>query len=242
MRFESWDNYIDAMLSQVKFRFDHKDIRLEYEEHMEDKLEFIMDCGMDEERAVREVLAEMGEPESLGKALNEIHNPLLGWIWWVSRIAVRALMILIIFCAIIMGFGVISAISYWLPSDTHGELLHVHEINQKYVINNIDVIIDKAEFYEDGTMIFKHRTRRHFLDRAPSLNHTMSGVNVFSDENGKKYYPGGQGTSNGYMYWETVDIEQLHENTELIIAHRENKAGIVHIEIPIPEELKAGEP
>ena len=31
MRFESWDNYIDAMLSQVKFRFDHKDIRLEYE-------------------------------------------------------------------------------------------------------------------------------------------------------------------------------------------------------------------
>ncbi|MBQ6899732.1 MAG: hypothetical protein IJN72_02735, partial [Firmicutes bacterium] len=66
MRFESWDNYIDAMLSQVKFRFDHKDIRLEYEEHMEDKLEFLMDCGMDEERAAREVLTEMGEPESLG--------------------------------------------------------------------------------------------------------------------------------------------------------------------------------
>ena len=85
MRFESWESYINAMLSQVKFRFDHKDIRAEYEEHMEDKLEFLMDCGMDEERAAREVLTEMGEPKSLVKALNEIHNPLLGWIWWVRR-------------------------------------------------------------------------------------------------------------------------------------------------------------
>ncbi|MBQ4650144.1 MAG: hypothetical protein IJB73_05525 [Firmicutes bacterium] len=236
MRFRSWDNYIDAMLSQVKFRFDHGEIRQEYEEHMEDKLEFLMDCGMDEERAAREVLAEMGEPESLGKALNEIHNPLLGWIWWVSNKIVKLIIAVLIFAAASSVLTTVPpVISYARPSDVHGDIVEICEINQKFTYYYMDVIIDKAEFYEDRTMLLKYRTRKHFFDRAPGYGFSLAVW--FTDEDGKEYGAGGMERQSLYRGFGVADVSGIGPDSEKIILDYEN----IYLEIPVPESYRAGE-
>ena len=85
LRFHEWIEYTKRMNSHVKFKFDHEAIRDEYLEHMEDMYEFYVGRGMDPDLAKSTVLEDMGDPDELGRVLNQIHNPVLGWIWRLSR-------------------------------------------------------------------------------------------------------------------------------------------------------------
>ena len=51
MRFKEWDDYLDSMLSHVKFTPDRRRIRQEFEEHIDDMFEEYMSEGMSEKEA-----------------------------------------------------------------------------------------------------------------------------------------------------------------------------------------------
>ena len=75
---ELFENYIKAVTSYVKFRFDRRAIGQELREHMEDLYEDLLSQDIDEEQAAQLTVDYMGDSEELGKELNEAHNPVWG--------------------------------------------------------------------------------------------------------------------------------------------------------------------
>ena len=74
----------------VRFWPDHKAITAELTAHLEDHKDAILEIHPDMTlwEAERRAVEAMGNPEELGRWLDSIHNPLLGWlqIWFVRAV------------------------------------------------------------------------------------------------------------------------------------------------------------
>lgn len=79
-------------VEQVRFKPDRDKIRNELLDHLEDRIEAMTDRGYSEEEAEVRAVAAMGNPEEVGKQLNAVHKPWLGWLWMASRMLVIALL------------------------------------------------------------------------------------------------------------------------------------------------------
>ena len=64
--------YINQVCSQVRFRDVHQDIRLELETHINEAIEEYLSQGSSEEELLK-AIAQMGDPETIGKELNQVH-------------------------------------------------------------------------------------------------------------------------------------------------------------------------
>ncbi|WP_337650161.1 permease prefix domain 1-containing protein, partial [Flavonifractor sp.] len=79
--------FCDHVCMYVRFRPDHEAITAELTAHLEDHKDAILEIHPDMTlwEAERRAVEAMGNPEELGRWLDSIHNPLLGWlqIWFV---------------------------------------------------------------------------------------------------------------------------------------------------------------
>ncbi|MBD7911639.1 FtsW/RodA/SpoVE family cell cycle protein [Clostridium cibarium] len=73
------EEYIKEICSYVKFKKAHKEIRIEFLNHIEEKTEDLMLEGMNEEEASKKALVEMGQAEIIGKQLNQSHKATPEW-------------------------------------------------------------------------------------------------------------------------------------------------------------------
>lgn len=81
MNREQWR---EKMCAHIKFRPDHHAIWTEMENHIEDKRAALVASGMKVQEAEPLAVAAMGDPAEVGRQMNTIHKPLLGWLWKAS--------------------------------------------------------------------------------------------------------------------------------------------------------------
>ena len=77
---ERWEQYLNEVVSHVRFVFDRKKIRQELAEHMEDLYADLLSQEIPPEHAAELMVDYMGDSEELGKELNKAHNPVLGYV------------------------------------------------------------------------------------------------------------------------------------------------------------------
>lgn len=82
--------WCDTVTRQVRFRPDRGAIQRELTAHYQDHVRDLERVGYDWKLAEQRALVAMGDPEEIGRALNRVHKPWLGWLWIASR-AVLAL-------------------------------------------------------------------------------------------------------------------------------------------------------
>lgn len=91
---DAFQIWVDAVCEQVRFRPDRKaiarELRVHYDDHVKDLLRLGRDPALAEERA----LAAMGSAQEVGRALDKVHKPWLGWLWEASRALAWALAVL----------------------------------------------------------------------------------------------------------------------------------------------------
>lgn len=80
--FQIW---VDAVCEQVRFWPDRKAIAKELAIHYEDHVQDLVRLGQDPELAEARALEAMGNAQEVGRSLDQVHKPLLGWLWEVSR-------------------------------------------------------------------------------------------------------------------------------------------------------------
>ncbi|MBV7271790.1 FtsW/RodA/SpoVE family cell cycle protein [Clostridium sp. PL3] len=68
------DEYINRVCSHVKYKKAHNEIKEELFDHLQEKIEGLMENGIIEEEAVKESILQMGDAEIIGKQLNESHK------------------------------------------------------------------------------------------------------------------------------------------------------------------------
>lgn len=80
-----YDAYTKKVLKQVKFVYDHRSIRRELNSHINDLIDQQNWNNLPEEELILKINDEMGDPIDLGKSLNQVHKPLLGYAWIISK-------------------------------------------------------------------------------------------------------------------------------------------------------------
>lgn len=116
------EEFLARTLRQVRFLPDRGQIRAELAGHLADSRDYLIEAeGLPPEEAAAQAVARMGDPGALGKALDRAHSPLLGWLWYISRIVcvlVCCTMGLYVLCVTVISVGgsVRNAIDYANPT------------------------------------------------------------------------------------------------------------------------------
>lgn len=88
-----------TVVAQVRFWPDRKAIAKELTAHYEDHVRDLERLDYPQKLAEQRALDAMGDPEAIGRALNRVHKPWLGWLWIVSRVV----LILALVTALVLG-------------------------------------------------------------------------------------------------------------------------------------------
>ena len=195
---KKWEMYLDEVLSFVKFKYDHKDIRRELAEHMTDLKEDLMADGMDEEAAEYMTIAHMGDAAEIGQELDKEHHALLGWVWRISRVLVACLIGANIMPLFVLVTGMMSNLSAGYEPHTEAPLVWQMELDKEYQIYDDTLILEDAYYYEDGMLEVSYRTKRNPFAR--SIDWSLSIFLSVFDEEGNDIGEGGGGYKSGGYY------------------------------------------
>ena len=91
---DPFQRWCDATTSYVRYFPDRAGIEKELRDHFEDHRDALLDCGYDRELAEERALEAMGDPHEVGKGLNQVHSPVWGWLWSLSKLC--------LYCAVLL--------------------------------------------------------------------------------------------------------------------------------------------
>lgn len=194
---DDWLKYIEDVLSFVKFKFDHNEIRWELYEHMEDMYDDLIQNGMGEIEASEYVIKCMGDAFEVGNELNKVHNPIVGWIWRITRSIAVILVIINIFP---IATGILTT-GYSLIQPYHNKeklnLIYKVEVNEFQKIDDNYIFIDELRYYDDKSMEIRYGVFQNPFSDSVSWSFGLDG-SQFYDEKGNEYHMGSGSSSAGY--------------------------------------------
>lgn len=146
-----WGKFASEVVKEVKFKYDHTAIRQELVEHMEELYEDLRAEGMDAHVAEIMAVEYMGDAAEIGKALNEEHSPLLGWIWRMSRWAVAAMFLI---CMVWYGGGTIKSIAEGVTAEyitraVPSPLVYSVKVDETVESYGAKMHFDEIRYYEN---------------------------------------------------------------------------------------------
>lgn len=107
-----YNAYTKKVLKQVKFIFDHQSIRRELNSHIQDLIDEHNWNNIPEEELILKINDEMGDPIDLGKSLNQVHKPLLGYAWIISK----SIFVIVVFASALNFISLVDRTAYQKPN------------------------------------------------------------------------------------------------------------------------------
>jgi len=210
------NSYIKQVLKQVKFIVDHRSIKRELNSHIQDLMDEHQWQDLSEDELNLKILEEMGDPIDLGQSLNQVHKPILGYIWVVSR----SIFIIVLCLSLFNIYKTLESTSFSRQTRTDDKLkvndvvigventLGIDHSNLKYRDWDIHEVIEFDYSYliferiiltEDNNLILVYHSQTKFnLLNKYSFPFIFNNLEVF-DQDGNQYYP-------------TYDVQMLMNN------------------------------
>ncbi len=91
--FKQFQAWIKTATKPLLFPADRKRVKQELAEHYEERVESLTENGMSLDDAREKAVELLGSPEETGALLRRVHKPWLGWVLWLLRLVVAALLI-----------------------------------------------------------------------------------------------------------------------------------------------------
>lgn len=198
MEEKRWSAYLDAVLSHVKFKYDHDEIRQELAAHLEDLREELLAEGLDEAAADYMAVEYMGNAAEIGQALDREHGAILGWIWRAARAIVILLLVCNIPAAITLGENLLFGGREAYEPSTDAALLWQMELDKSYPIYDDTLLLEDLYYYADGTLELFYRTKRNPFARSIDWSLTVS-LDVLDAEGNSVRAGGGGYKGGGYL-------------------------------------------
>lgn len=88
---DAFQRWVDEVCGQVRFWPDRRDIERELRTHYEDHRRALEALHYEPELAAERSLRAMGDAGEVGRGLDRVHRPWLGWLWEVSRVLLLAM-------------------------------------------------------------------------------------------------------------------------------------------------------
>ena len=231
MNFYKIEEFLDEIVSYVKFAFDRDEIRLELKDHMMDKIEYYMESGYDWEEAEKFVIKDMGDPKEIGIELDKQHNPIIGWIWRVSHIALVLFMIINTFI-----IGSIGLITIFIPNKVRSipkeNIVYRIDLDEKIEIDNRVIKITNVIYEKDGDMNIFYKNYEKGLRSGWS-----GGIGTVTDDLGTEYNAYSASSSGGLIRKSMRTIKDFSQDASSLIIDYDQFNRKYRVEIP----LKTGE-
>ena len=159
--------YLQIVTKQIRFRFDRNAIETELNQHLNDSMEDLMAEGFCKEDAERIAVEQMGDPVETGKALNQEHHPVIGYLWLISKIA---LTILAIPAAWFAFLGIWSGVEILFPVH-YDETAVVCPLDIEHEVSTLYLKLDDIVRNERGDYFISYRARlKYNYSRALNLS------------------------------------------------------------------------
>lgn len=100
---ECFSQWLDHVIARVRFWPDRSAIAAELTAHYEDHVRDLERLDYPPKLARQRALNAMGDPEIVGKALDRVHKPWLGWLWKFSRWILIAAFLVLIWAVMVCG-------------------------------------------------------------------------------------------------------------------------------------------
>ena len=149
--FQMFSTWFQQVQKYIRFKPDHDAIERELSSHYEDHYQDLRQLGYDETLAEERALRAMGDPEVVGKTLDAVHKPWLGWLWLVSKVLCIAAVSVAITYSLLAGplSGPITEIFQQKePSTWDGDYTRLREIF--WTLANDD---DSAPWWQNAVQI-----------------------------------------------------------------------------------------
>ena len=178
------NDFIEKLLGEIRFFPAKKEIEEEYSSHIEDKVRYlIIEEGMTRKEALSLTMEEMGDPQEIGKSLNEVHNPFLGWALLLTKglliiLGAFALHLLIFFSG---EFLFHSTRDIGIEDDL---VIAEITIDQEIQMDAVTYYFDRAVIQDDGKAFILIEAVSY--TRAPRIRGFL--FNSVHDDLGNSYY------------------------------------------------------
>jgi hypothetical protein len=228
--------FINKVVKRVHFIPDRYDIERELAAHIEDSMLLLQEEDeLLQEEAEKAALERMGDANEIGIALNRQHNPVLGYIWYFSRIIMVCLCIIVVLQSIPMLL-----LSGWtilfdhpirdIPKESY--VRHVKP-NELIKLDTRRIRITDVIQTEDGSLHVLYSS--YNLSFSGLHGWSSSGLGTFKDEDGETYFNGGGRGSAGIYSRGRRSLSHFPFEKEKLIIERDYAGRYYKVEIPLGE-------
>jgi hypothetical protein len=204
------DNFLYKVCRYIKYKGAHAGISHELKNHIEDRIQDYLDSGHNEDTATKMAVAAMGDPVELGKNLNKLHRPYLGW-------ALRIVNTLIILTCISVFLSVYSMITTTLYSQDslkiNNDILYSKKLTGKARIDNRTVIMKKLIVDVNNTVYIRYN---NYNNPFHTTQNNMLNFKVH-DNKGNTYSATSTNRGNQFYKQYLICIDYMDKTTEKVI-------------------------
>ena len=162
------EEYIQAVTSQVHFIWDRTAIAEELRAHLTDSAEALMEEeNLSAQEAQTEAVKRMGDGKTVGQQLNQIHHPVIGWIWLITLSLAFIAGIALVGLTVNYAWDIFSCSSPYHPK----EAVKIRDLNESVDLAGHVVRLDALWEEQGDQLILTYRIQN-------KLSYSRSGWSV----------------------------------------------------------------
>ncbi|HET6785109.1 MAG TPA: hypothetical protein VFH18_03730 [Erysipelotrichaceae bacterium] len=173
------NSYIKQVLKHVKFIVDHRSIKRELRSHINDLIEEHNWQSLSNDEINNHIMEEMGNPDDIGKELNKIHHPIIGYVWVITRaifIVILCLSLYNVYQSFILTSqnnqmksdenldikSILNAIGYTNGEDISNVKYRDWDIREVVEIDNTTIVFERVLLLDNDNLVLLYRTNGKF--------------------------------------------------------------------------------
>ena len=229
MSWQDKESYLKEVLSQVKFSFDHEFIEKELRSHLEERLEDYISEGYTPNEAEKMALENFGDPKEIGIALNKEHNPVIGWLLYVSNGLLFVACLYLVFNLVIpLGMSLFGRDpSKTIPKD---DILYSIEVNEKRKIDDRIITVEEIIYEKNGNL---HIIYSDVDTRLWGGGWSFGNLGIITDDTGKDYFDGSGFSTGGIFSKSLWTIHDFPEESKMLNIEYDYYNRYYKFEIPL---------
>lgn len=145
------DEFLEEVISHIKFPFDRNDIKSELESHILEKIDYYIEQGYDESESEQLTLKDMGDAKEIGIELNKQHNAIVGWLWKATNAIV---ILLVVWNVYTIGFPFITDLFSHNPIKDipKSNIVYKIDLDEEVKIDDMVIHFTNVIYEKNGNM------------------------------------------------------------------------------------------
>ncbi|MDF2519903.1 MAG: hypothetical protein K0R84_531 [Clostridia bacterium] len=223
------DEFLQGVITHIKFPFDREDIRAELESHISEKMDYYIEQGHDIENAEQLAVNDMGDAEEIGVELNKQHNPFLGWIWKITNVMV---VLLVIWNVYTIGVPLLYPMFKGNPVNDipKSDIVYRIDIDEKVKLDDTVIHFTNVIYEKDGDLNIFYE---HYDTRLWGMGWSLGSIGEVTDNLGNKYFAGSGYGGGGIISRSCRIIENFPKEAEKLIISYDSYNRKYTVEIPL---------